>query len=328
MPTSMVMNMDTQCNLRCIMCIRQRAPEGTLNSLSYDFEIFRRVAEEVFPYLRRVQLTTAGEPLMAKNFRKQLRIIKKYSMKLDLVTNVTLLDNDKLIEEILRVLGYLHVSIDAATKETYESIRIGAKFEQVIENIKKFNSFRRKIPQDKRPRLALLYVLMRRNIEELPQFMKLAKELEAESVTMTHVIILQKKMKKESLVYHKELANYYMMVAQKKANELNLHLNIPPLFNTVYDVQGRRSKNNLKSEFKICPFLWKQAIIEWNGNVSPCCIPSQPVMGNVKEKPFREIWNNELYQEMRRRLYTDNPFDCCKHCFITHPPDEQSLYHI
>jgi len=327
MPTFVCMNMDNQCNLRCIMCIRRKYSEEDLNARNYDFEIFRRVADEVFPYLRWVQLATAGEPLMAESFREQLKIAKKYSVKVDLVTNATLLADD-LINEILSVTNCLKVSIDGATKETYESIRIGAKFEQVIENIKRFNYFRRNIQQDRRPRLALLYVLMRRNIEEIPQFMKLAKELEAESVTMTHVVIHQKKMKKESLVYHKELANYYMMVAQKKANELNLHLDIPPLFNTVYDVQGTRSKNNLKSEFKICPFLWKRAFIEWNGDVVPCCVPGHPVMGNVKKKPFREIWNNELYQEMRRRLMTNNPFNCCKHCFIDVPSDKQSLFHL
>ncbi|MQY77827.1 MAG: radical SAM protein [Bacteroidetes bacterium] len=327
MPTFVCMNMDNQCNLRCIMCIRRKYSEEDLNARSYDFETFKRVADEVFPYLRWVQLAIAGEPLMAESFREQLKIAKKYSVKVDLVTNATLLDDD-LIDEILSVTGCLKVSIDGATKETYESIRIGAKFEQVIENIKRFNYFRRKIQQDRRPRLALLYVLMRRNIEEIPQFMKLAKELEAESVSTTHVVIHQKKMKKESLVYHKELANYYMMVAQKKANELNLHLDIPPLFNTVYDVQGTRSKNNLKSEFKICPFLWKRAFIEWNGDVVPCCVPGHPVMGNVKKKPFREIWNNELYQEMRRRLMTNNPFNCCKHCFIDVPSDKQSLFHL
>jgi len=286
------------------------------------------VAEETFTYAKWVQLATAGEPLAAESFREQLEIAKKYSLKVDLVTNGTLLNSDELIEEILQVLGCLRVSIDAATKETYESIRIGAKFEQVIENIKRFNYFRRKIEQNRRPPLHLLYVLMRRNIEELPQFIELAKELEADSINTTHVIIHQKKMKKESLVYHKELANYYMMVAQKKADELSLHLNNPPLFNTVYDVQGRRSKNNSKSEFKRCPFLWKQAYIEWNGDVVPCCVPGHPVMGNVKERPFTEIWNNEIYQEMRRRLNTDNPFDCCKHCFIVAPSDDAAYLRI
>ena len=328
MPTFMMMNMDTQCNLQCIMCIRRKRSQETLNALRYDFRIYRQVAEETFPYAKWVQLATAGEPLMAGNLREQLRIIKNYSVKVDLVTNGTLLNSDELIEEILQVLGCLRVSIDAATKETYESIRIGAKFEQVIENIKRFNYFRRKIEQNRRPPLHLLYVLMRRNIEELPQFIELAKELEADSINTTHVIIHQKKMKKESLVYHKELANYYMMVAQKKADELSLHLNNPPLFNTVYDVQGRRSKNNSKSEFKRCPFLWKQAYIEWNGDVVPCCVPGHPVMGNVKERPFTEIWNNEIYQEMRRRLNTDNPFDCCKHCFIVAPSDDAAYLRI
>ncbi|MDH5769167.1 MAG: glycosyltransferase, partial [Nitrospirota bacterium] len=327
MPMSMVMNMDTQCNLRCIMCIRRKYPEGTLNALRYDFEIFRIVADEVFPYLRWVQLSTAGEPLMANNLREQLRIIKKYSVKVDLITNGTLLGDD-LINEILPVTGYLNVSIDGATKGTYESIKVGAKFEQVIENVKRFNYFRRKLYQGRGPLLRLLYVLMRRNIEELPQFIKLAKELEADSVNMTHVIIHQEEMKKESLVYHKELANYYMIAARKKADELNIHLNLPPLFSTVDEVGEKGAKNNPRSKLKTCPFLWKQAIIEWNGDVVPCCVPGHPAMGNVKKKPFRKIWNNEIYQQMRRRLMTDNPFECCKHCFVVAPSVEESSIHI
>jgi len=304
------------------MCIRRKYPQEAINALSYDFGIFRRVADEVFPYLRWVQLTTAGEPLMAKNFRKQLRIIKKYSVKLDLVTNATLLDNDKLIEEILRVLGYLHVSIDAATKGTYESIRIGAKFEQVIENVKKFNRLRKKLCPNDKPQVCLTTVLMERNIREFPKMIELARKLEVESVEGTHVTIHDKGLKNESLVYHKELANRYIMEAKRKADELNVHLNIPPLFNKVEDVHSEALKYNSRSGFKTCPFLWKRAYIEWNGDVVPCCVPGHPVMGNVKEKSFGEIWNNELYQEMRKRSNTDNPFDCCKHCFIIAPCDD------
>ncbi|HUW23175.1 MAG TPA: glycosyltransferase [bacterium] len=328
MPTFMAMNMDTQCNLRCIMCIRGKYPQEEINALRYDFEIYRQVANETFPYASWVQLATAGEPLMAGNLIEQLRIINKYSMKLDLVTNATLLNNDDLIKKILQVPGCLHISIDGATKETYESIRIGAKFEQVIENIRRLNRIREKLCAADKTRLHFSVVLMKRNIKELPKLIELAKKLGVDSVDCSHVTIFYESIKNESLVYHKELANCYMMVAQEKANELNIHLNIPPLFKPVDDVQSKRSENNLKSKFKICPFLWKRAYIEWTGNVLPCCAPDPPVMGNVKEKPFREIWNNELYQEMRRRLNTDNPFDCCKHCFIVNPADEQGLFHI
>ncbi|MDH5769166.1 MAG: hypothetical protein OEZ31_09460, partial [Nitrospirota bacterium] len=81
MPTFICMNMDTQCNLQCIMCIRRKYPQEELNALRYDFEIYRQVADDTFPYARWVQLATAGEPLMADSIREQLRIIKKYSVK-------------------------------------------------------------------------------------------------------------------------------------------------------------------------------------------------------------------------------------------------------
>ena len=328
MPTFMAMNMDTQCNLRCVMCIRQKYSQEAINALRYDFKIYEQVAAETFPYAKLVQLATAGEPLMAGNLREQLRIIKKYSAKLDLVTNATLLNNDDLIKELLQVLGWLHVSIDGATKQTYESIRIGAKFEQVIENIRRFNRIREKLHAMDMSRLHFAVVLMKRNIKELPKLVELAKELRVDSVDCSHVTVFHEGIRSESLVHHKEFANYYMRAAQKKAEKLNVHLNIPPLFNTANDVPGKRSKNNPKSESKTCPFLWKRAYIEWTGNVLPCCAVGPPIMGNVKKKPFREIWNNELYQEMRRRLSTDNPFDCCKHCFILGPSDKQSLFHI
>jgi len=257
MPPFIAMNMDTQCNLRCIMCIRRKYAQEELNTLRYDFEIYEQVADGTFPYARWVQLATAGEPLMANSISEQLRIIKKHSVKLDLVTNATLLNDDDLIEEILKVLGCLHVSIDAATKGTYESIRIGAKFEQVIENIKRFNRLRQRLYRSDKSRLHFAVVLMKRNIKELPELIELAKGLGVDSVDCSHVVIHDERMRNESLVYHKELANHYMELARRKADELNVGLNLPPLFTGVDGVQGKRLKNNSRSEIKICPFLWK-----------------------------------------------------------------------
>jgi MoaA/NifB/PqqE/SkfB family radical SAM enzyme len=183
MPTFMTMNMDNQCNLRCIMCIRRKYPQEAINALRYDFKVYKQVANDTFPYAKWVQLTTAGEPLMANNLREQLKIIKKYSVKVDLVTNATLLNNDDLIKEILQILGCLHVSIDAATREIYESIRIGAKFEQVIENIRRFNRLREKLYATDKPRLHFQVVLMKRNIKELPKLIELAKGLAVDFVS-------------------------------------------------------------------------------------------------------------------------------------------------
>jgi len=333
MPTKICINMGIKCNLNCIMCIRRTISED-LNKIEPDFEIFKNVADQVFPYIRTFGTTVGAEPLLGVRFLEQLRIAKRYSVKADIVTNGTLLSSDKLIGKILDVASSLEISLDAARKETYESIRVGGNFEQVKENIKRLNSLKKKMPPDKRPFITLSNrCLMRRNIEELPEFIKLTKELEADCVILSHVRIFTEEMEKESLIYYKELSNKYLMEAKKEADRLRINLYMPSLFeinknSTDAKLDCLKERGKIKREHIECPFLWKQVIIEWNGNVNPCCVPGYPVMGNVKEKPFREIWNNELYQEMRKRLYTDNPFDCCKHCYIIAPCDEAAYLKI
>ncbi len=332
MPTKIFINMGMKCNLKCIMCIR-RTISKDLNKIEPDFEIFKNVADQVFPYIRIFGTTVVAEPLLGVRFLEQLRIAEMYSVKADIVTNATLLSSDTLIRKILEGACSLEISLDAARKETYESIRVGGNFEQVKENIRRFNSLKKKMPPDKRPFTTLCFLLMRRNIEELPEFIKLAKELEADCVALSHVSIFTEEMKKESLIYCKELSNKYLVEAKREAKRLGVNLYTPSLFeinknSTDVKLDGLKERGRTERGHIECPFLWKQASIQWNGNVFPCCVPGQPLMGNVREKPFREIWNNELYQEMRKRLNTNDPFECCKHCFTIAPDDDDAYVRI
>lgn len=65
-----------------------------------------------------------------------------------------------------------------------------------------------------------------------------------------------------------------------------------------------------------CPAPWKVFFVEANGNARPCCLISKP-MGNINEQTFEEIWNGELYQELRRTFIEQKDFwpECvgCSH---------------
>jgi radical SAM protein with 4Fe4S-binding SPASM domain len=65
-----------------------------------------------------------------------------------------------------------------------------------------------------------------------------------------------------------------------------------------------------------CPFLWKDSWISHNGDVAPCCTPSRPNAGNIKENSFRTIWNGKIYQELRKGIREGKPFECCKNCYL------------
>jgi radical SAM protein with 4Fe4S-binding SPASM domain len=53
-----------------------------------------------------------------------------------------------------------------------------------------------------------------------------------------------------------------------------------------------------------CPFPWRYLVVQWNGDVVPCCrdCDGEVVLGNVAGQTLKEIWNGPEYKEFRRRL--------------------------
>ena len=53
-----------------------------------------------------------------------------------------------------------------------------------------------------------------------------------------------------------------------------------------------------------CPFPWRYLVIQWNGDVVPCCrdCNGDIVLGNAAENSLREIWNNEAYRAFRDEM--------------------------
>lgn len=51
-----------------------------------------------------------------------------------------------------------------------------------------------------------------------------------------------------------------------------------------------------------CPFLWERAIINVDGGVAPCCgaFYKEDDFGSVSGMSFKEVWNNENFQEARK----------------------------
>ncbi|MFT7618390.1 MAG: MoaA/NifB/PqqE/SkfB family radical SAM enzyme [Planctomycetota bacterium] len=65
-----------------------------------------------------------------------------------------------------------------------------------------------------------------------------------------------------------------------------------------------------------CQFAWRQVFVSIAGHVSPCCHQSRPVVGNVFEQDWDEIWNGKEYQALRRGLYEGKPMPYCGSCSL------------
>src|SRR5262249_14429803 len=68
----------------------------------------------------------------------------------------------------------IQISFDGATKETFEKIRRGSKFELVVDNCKKINAY----CNERKMRLTKMWVVLQRdNIHEFHEFVRLANEM-------------------------------------------------------------------------------------------------------------------------------------------------------
>ena len=54
----------------------------------------------------------------------------------------------------------------------------------------------------------------------------------------------------------------------------------------------------------MCTLPWMDTAINWDGKVLACCsvYSEKHNYGSIHDKPFREIWNDELYVEARREI--------------------------
>lgn len=102
-----------------------------------------------------------GEPLLHQDIAKMVAYASSNKIKTVIFTNAVLLDRKRSLELLESGLDLLVISIDGI-KKTFEDIRRGATFEQIISNIFTF----RELCADYKTRLQLHYVVSSSNISE------------------------------------------------------------------------------------------------------------------------------------------------------------------
>jgi len=132
-PRCLWVALSSKCNINCIMC------ETHDKKWELESEEIQRIVDS-FPYLE--QLTWwGGEPTIHTNFLPLLRKALEYPhIKQTIITN-----GQYMPEELIEILKQTDkidfvFSIDYVKKDKYESIRKGASFDKLIENLEKIKS--------------------------------------------------------------------------------------------------------------------------------------------------------------------------------------------
>ncbi len=177
-PKVFELELSNTCNLECIMCnghfsssIKKNREHLPAQLIPYGPAFVDELAE-FMPYLTDMKFL-GGEPFLIDIYYDiwERIIAVNPKIKVHITTNGTVLNNrGKKILEQLNVAIVL--SIDSLDKETYEGIRINAKYDRLMENL----AFFKTLVQQKKTYLTFTVCPIIQNWKTLPQLLQVANE--------------------------------------------------------------------------------------------------------------------------------------------------------
>lgn len=147
MPTQMSFELSDLCNYECVMCNEEFSSlirKNRANLLPKKYVYPERFFDELKEFIPQLKIATfiGGEPLLIKSYFRIWEDILKLNNKcrIHIQTNASIITPR--FEEMLESGQFdVGISLDGATKDTFEKIRINSNFEEVQKNVLIYKDF-------------------------------------------------------------------------------------------------------------------------------------------------------------------------------------------
>jgi len=305
-PRTLMAILTTKCNLKCIMCTRVK-----LKPQSLPFEVVERFYS-LFPYLERVDWQ-GGEVFLVDYFKNLFLKTASFPHILQNINTNALLIDKEWAEIFAHSNVSLLCSIDSVVKATYETIRYGGRFENLLNSLDLINEANKKY--NGKVNLDLVAVVMKRNYRELSLFPEFCRKYNFRSLLFD--TLWPELVPEENILSNPEVdtVKYLKGVLNKVEHECNKHhihfhctfeshlrgdMKQEDSLNKREDIIYLNDERNL--QFNLTCFApWNNMFIDVDGQVRPECKCFRAV-GNIKCNTWEEIWNGEIMQLYRNSI--------------------------
>lgn len=341
-PYEVLIHPSSSCNLRCAWCIGDHVPlelwdeeadePRVIEAAKFaderlpdrlDPESMLRLAQELVDYrvsssvdtpdgpreetfgVRNVSFSgLIGEPLVARRaLVPTMHLLADNGLRVGIFTNGVLID-ERVMEALLRI-GYVHLSLDAATPETYGRLKLGGRpagelrFRRALANLQAICEERRR-----RPGCSLevnaSFVLYPENHEEVYDAAVLLREAGVDTLR------LKRDNSGDRPLSPPQRRRVAELVGRIRADLEDEDFRLIEIHRLDDDGEMRRT-------FSRCSITNLMAAIGSDGCMYPCNYHPRPggvAYGNVIEEGFRSVWEGSRRRQLRERL----PSICPKVC--------------
>ena len=308
-PLNVLVEVVNKCNLECIMCLSSHR-KGDTKVISNE-TISKLLTEFKENNLPALMFGAGDEPLMFSDIDQMWKEANLSGiMDIFIFTNGTLLNEDMCKKILEHEVSRVYISLDAATEETYQKIRLTNKKinEEVTGNQKL------KIINEEQNSLQSI----ENNIKKLIE-MRDARNLELPQIRVSYTV--QYKNKHEINMFKEKWENVVDFIEFQETQNIQFD-KLATLSET--ERWKRRQPMYKKNYKKDCKAPFHSATVWADGSVIPCCTfqGKNLTLGNINGIPelgipaqsVKELWNGEKINELREQFRTGELNIVCQSC--------------
>ena len=292
-------NLTRWCNLSCDHCyLDARGETRDELGLEEGIRLIDDLAEMNVPVL----IFTGGEPLLSKNFYAYSFHAREVGLRTALSTNGTLIT-----PEVARLLAeakirYVGVSLDSARPEAHDKFRgVTGSHARALQGIRN--------AREAGLKTGLRVTLTRDNWFEIPALLDLALEEGIPRFCIYHLVPTGRGAGiADRDVTPEQRRSVIKLLAEAavelKDREIEILTTDSPmdgayLLELLKDDSKRETVRQLLTNAGGCSTGSKVANVNHRGDVHPCHFMPQMVVGNVRERSFRDIWIDNPVTELK-----------------------------
>lgn len=311
-----------RCNLNCSMCFERLRPQHK----EMPVEEWRTIIHQIKKFKPRIHLS-GGEPFVYKHIFDLIALIKQRELFLTITTNGTFLEQHA--ADIVRMnVNRIHVSIDGP-KDIHDTIRgVPGTYDRVIAGLHKLCALKKQAL----PVIRINSMINLTNPDANRAVLDIAHRIHAESVQLLHPLftssealsahaqLLRKTLGRDMNYWHsadvpctapedyEQIASTLEQLQKTSRIPVEVFPRLRPEQLRAYYTHDRTFKELYHGA---CQAMWYTATILPNGDVESC---PDYVVGNCHAANFRELWNNDVMRELRKRIRERDFFAVCRAC--------------
>ncbi|MDR2699539.1 MAG: radical SAM protein [Nitrososphaerota archaeon] len=285
-PLILSWNVTRECNLKCSHCYINAAGRKLENELTT--EEGKRLIDQICEGSHPLLILSGGEPLLRPDIYELIRYGSSKGLKMGIGSNGSLIDDT--VAKKLKSAGVttVSISIDSHIAVQHDNFRgVVGSWEKAVNAIK--------VLRVNNVLVQVNTTLTHDNYDQIDDIMSLSESLGVENFHLFFLVPTGRGVKIDDVSPQKYEEMIINTFAKVPNHRLNVRPSCAPQFMRIAQGMGMDMRQWIRGCIagmyycRICP----------NGDITPC--PYLPIkIGNVREKSFKELWQNaDMFKALR-----------------------------